>query len=272
MQIWENFICGKENNPATCEDGIFIGKSIVSVIDGVTAKGNKLWNGHKSGYYAKELLLEYMRQEEIEQQDVVTLLLNLDEVLHQYAVARNPDLPSEEYPRASIVIYNDCYKEIWSYGDCQCSINGTIHNHVKKIDEQNAALRAYYLEEHLKKGKTLEELVQNDPGRAAIQEKLLAQFAYENKPGALGYPVLNGMGIEPSMLRRYKVHEGDEIILASDGYPELGKDLAESEEKLKHILREDPMCFRLYKCTKGVKEGNVSFDDRAFCRFLVSDQ
>lgn len=55
MQIIESFLCGKENNPKTCEDGIYIGEHLVAVIDGVTAKGKRLWNGHKSGPYAKKV-------------------------------------------------------------------------------------------------------------------------------------------------------------------------------------------------------------------------
>lgn len=45
MRIIEQFICGKENNPDTCEDGLFISKELVAVIDGVTAKSRYLWNG-----------------------------------------------------------------------------------------------------------------------------------------------------------------------------------------------------------------------------------
>lgn len=269
MQVLESFICGKENNPATCEDGIYIGRHLVAVIDGVTAKGTKLWDGHKSGYYAKELLLEYLRQEGVEQQNAEELFANLDAALAANSLAGNEMLAPEEYPRASAIIYNDIYKEIWSYGDCQCSINGAVHLHVKKIDELNASLRAYHLEYLLMKGMTLEELKENDLGRAAIQENLLMQFDFENKCGEFGYAVLNGMGIEEALITKYKVNEGDEVILASDGYPQLMPTLNESEMELKNIMMKDPMCFRIYPCTKGLKDGNISFDDRAFCRLKV---
>lgn len=269
MQILESFICGKENNPSTCEDGIFIGEHLVAVIDGVTAKGNRLWNGHKSGYYAKELSLSYLQQEGVEQQTAEELFTNLDAVLQKNIALQGTKPAIEEYPRASIIVYNDIYKEIWSYGDCQCSLNGKVYDHSKKIDELNENLRAYYLEYHLQKGMTLEELKKNDLGRAAIGESLLMQFTFENKPGEFGYPVLNGMGIEKAMIKSYKVKSGDELVLASDGYPVLGRNLQESEANLNDILQEDPMCFRRFRCTKGLKEGNVSFDDRAFCRILV---
>lgn len=272
MQILETFLCGKENNPATCEDGIFIGEQLVAVIDGVTAKGKRLWGGQKSGYYAKEVLLNYLKQDGIVQQKSEEFMKNLDLAFRESIESQGVDLNTEEYPRASIIIYNDIYKEIWNYGDCQCSINGTVYTHAKEIDEINAKQRAYVLEEALKNGMSWEELSKTDPGRRAIWENLRTQLAYENKKGGYGYPILNGMGIEPSMLCVYKVKAGDEIILASDGYPKLEKNLKESETLLANILQEDPMCFRLYLSTKGIKKGNVSFDDRAFCRIVVSEQ
>lgn len=45
----------------------------------------------------------------------------------------------------------------------------------------------------------------NDLGRNGIEKNLLMQFAFENKPGYFGYPVLNGMGIEESMIKHYPV-------------------------------------------------------------------
>ena len=57
MNILETFLLGKENNPDTCEDGLFISESLIAVIDGVTAKGTHLWNGKKSGCFAKDILL-----------------------------------------------------------------------------------------------------------------------------------------------------------------------------------------------------------------------
>lgn len=272
MQIIETFLCGKENNHKTCEDGIYVGAHLAAVVDGVTAKGKRLWNGHKSGYFAKEILLEYLRREDVAKQPPQELLGNLDKVLWEAVKTQTEELQPEEYPRASIIIYNDYYKEIWNYGDCQCSINGMVHTHVKEIDEINARLRAERLEKELKNGAVMEELLRNDPGRAAIQENLLKQFTYENKKVKYGYPVLNGTGIETSMICVYKVKGGDEIILASDGYPEVGCNLKESEKKLQWILQEDPLLFRLHPSTKGLKAENVSFDDRAFCRILVSDQ
>lgn len=274
MQVIESYICGKENNPATCEDGIFIGKHLLAVIDGVTAKGTKLWNNTKSGCFAKNVLIDALQKlDDTPDESLLhadALLTRLDAILHDAVTACNAGvLAIEEYPRASVLIYNDITKQIISYGDCQCSINEKVYSHVKKIDILNSDLRAYYLEYYLQQGMTLAELAANDLGRAAIQENLMLQFSFENKIGEFGYAVLNGMGIEPSLMKVYQVHGGDEIILASDGYPALANSLAKSEAILQHVLRKDPMCFRIYRCAKGLKAGNISFDDRAYCRVSI---
>lgn len=276
MQVIESYICGKENNPNTCEDGIFIGKHLLAVIDGVTAKGTRLWNNTKSGHFAKDVLISTLQKldacqdENMLYEAPTVLLTKLDAILHDAVTACAADtLTLEEYPRASVIIYNNVTKQIISYGDCQCSVNGKVYSHVKKIDVLNSNLRAYYLEYYLQQGMSLTELAANDLGRAAIQENLMLQFSFENKIGEFGYAVLNGMGIEPSLMKVYQVSEGDEIILASDGYPVLASSLAESEAILQHVLLDDPMCFRIYRCTKGIKTGNVSFDDRAYCRVSI---
>lgn len=268
MEIIEQFLCGKEGNLITCEDGLVIGEHLIAVIDGVTSKGVRLWNGKAGGCYAKEVLADYLQQD-VERQSAIELMRNLDRVLLD-AVRENIKHPAcEEVPRAAIIIYNDFYKEIWSYGDCQCRINDSVYTHSKKVDELNADLRAFYLEYQISRGMDIKELEQNDVGRQGILENLKMQFAFENKPGNFGYPVLNGMGIEESMIKRYSVTEGDSIILASDGYPVLKGTLDECERELNYLKQNDPMCFRLYRSTKGIKQGNVSFDDRAFCRFIV---
>lgn len=268
MQVIETFLCGKENNFKTCEDGIFIGENLAAVVDGVTAKGTKLWDGRKSGCYAKDKIIEYLNLTSPEQ-SAKELFCNLDAVLHDSIAPCKEELLVEDYPRASVIVYNHYYKEIWSYGDCQCRLNDKVYSHVKKIDRLNADLRAYVLEYELLNGKTLEMLKANDLGRNAIQKNLQMQFQFENCTGEFGYPVLNGQGIREEFIKIYPVEQADEIILASDGYPVVGKNLSESEKELERILKEDPMCFRQFPSTKGVQRGNISFDDRAFCRIKI---
>lgn len=262
-------MCGKENNPDTCEDGIFIGEHVVVLIDGVTAKGQRLWNGKSSGFFAKELLLEYLENNPIDDLSAEEVFERLDKVIFDAVQDREEDIALADYPRAVMIIYNDISHEVWNYGDCQCRINDTIYSHRKKVDLINENLRAEALEEQIKQGNTIEDLRKNDVGRVAIQENLLKQFEYENQIGEWGYPVLNGQGIEPSFIKKYSAKQGDIVILASDGYPSVELTLDESEKVLAQILQEDPLCFKIFRATKGIKEGNASFDDRAFCKIIA---
>ena len=91
-------------------------------------------------------------------------------------------------------------------------------------------------------------------------------FKYENKDESHGFPVLNGQGINEKFITKYKVNKDDSIVLASDGSPVLENSLEASENALKHILESDPLRISEYKATKGVKPGNVSFDDRVYCK------
>lgn len=58
-------------------------------------------------------------------------------------------------------------------------------------------------------------------------------------------------------------------MLASDGYPILKATLQESEESLARHLADDPQNIKEYVATKGLVEGNLSFDDRAYVRLTI---
>lgn len=64
------------------------------------------------------------------------------------------------------------------------------------------------------------------------------------------------------------VSASSEIVLASDGYPFLKPTLAESEEALANQIANDPQNISSFIATKGLVEGNKSFDDRTYIRFL----
>ena len=60
-----------------------------------------------------------------------------------------------------------------------------------------------------------------------------------------------------------------EVVLASDGYPFLLPTLRDSEEALARQLKDDPQNLSFFLATKGIVEGNLSFDDRAYVRLYV---
>lgn len=269
MKIIERFILGKKGNPELCEDGLVITENIIAVVDGATAKGAKEFDSLPSGAFARKVICDILSSPGADRLCCEELIRTLSDALRKRSDECYSNLEYSEYPRASVIVYNRHYSEIWAYGDCQCIVHGTLHTHEKKVDTLISELRAFYLEAALTEGDEFEDFAVNDVGRERILGDIKKQFVFENKACAYGYPVINGFGIRPKMIVRYKVEAGDEVVLASDGYPFLKDTLAESESCLQDVLENDPMCFRIYKTTKGVAKGNLSFDDRCYCRFIV---
>ena len=50
-----------------------------------------------------------------------------------------------EYPRASVIVYNDYYHEIWSYGGCNCRIGDKVYSHARELNALHAEKRAQIL-------------------------------------------------------------------------------------------------------------------------------
>ena len=269
MNVIEKFIIGKKGNLTDCEDGLVITNSIIAVVDGATSKTQRKFNNLSSGIFAKEVICNILKQTNIENLNSEELFSKLSFALKENSEKFHKDLNLDEYPRACVIIYNSLYHEIWCYGDCQCIINGELHTHDSAIDALNSQLRAFYLEYALLEGCNIYELSNNDIGRKGIYDNLKMQYMFENKDVPFGFSVLNGQPINPKMIVRYKVKENDEIVLSSDGYPFLKNTLEESEKQLENVLKNDPMCFSIYKTTKGIINGNCSFDDRCYCKFIV---
>ena len=264
MRIIEQFIKGKASDEALCEDILLVTDDFIAIIDGVTAKGCRLFNGKPGGKAAAEAVCEAIKlfPKDISVLDAVCRITEKVSSLYE---------SNEEKgcAAAGAIIFSIARKEIWNVGDCQCIINNTKHLHEKEVDRIYSQKRAEILENAIKNGATQEELLINDIGREAILSQLKTQHQYANKECNLGYAVFNGTPIPESMITTYKLSEGDTIVLASDGYPVLCDSLEESEELLQRELTENPLCYRGYKSTKGLQPKNFSFDDRTYIRFQL---
>ncbi len=269
MEIIEQYIEGK--TPGVCDDGLVINDKFIAVIDGVTSKGKLLWDGKKSGEYARLILSSELEKMDanIEACDAIEELNNALKNAYgeKYEIAAND---VAEKIAATIIIFNKSKNEIWLFGDCQCLVNGVYYNDPKTMDETLAAVRSLYNHIEILKGKTKEEISANDMGREYILPLIKEGSRYANKPDSeYRYNVLDGFEIDSRKCVVIKVSPGDEIVMASDGYPHLKNTLKESEDALKKIIEEDPLCIELYKATKGLVPGNHSFDDRTYIRFTI---
>ena len=264
MRIIEQFIKGKNKNQALCEDRLLVTDNFIAVIDGVTSKSGNTINGKTGGCVGADALCNTIKKlpKDINVYDAVNSVT--DAISDLYS-------PYEEkgWIAACGIIYSISRKEIWNIGDCQCIINDRLFTHEKEIDRVLSQKRAEVIEEAIKSGMREEELYTNDFGREAILSQLKEQHKFANSNDEYSYPVFNGTPIPQKMINIYKVHTGDTIILASDGYPYLCNTLEESELLLQKELKENPLCYKGYKSTKGLQKGNTSFDDRAYIKFTV---
>ena len=109
----------------------------------------------------------------------------------------------------------------------------------------------------------------DDPARNLIMPFLRLQSRFANRRGAYGYFVFDGFTDPTYPIRTVPIAPGDEVVLASDGYPLLRPTLAESERELARLRRDDPSLIHEYRSTKGFVAGQESFDDRTYLRFVA---
>lgn len=264
MEIIEKFICGKKAETFKNEDLLLITYDFIAVVDGVSAKNGRLFDGVTGGRRAAEKVCETVTafDENITAKEAVEKITTAISGLYEEGEPKGA-------AAAGAIIFSRERNEIWSVGDCQCLINGELFAHEKEIDRINSDVRALILEMAKRDGKTQAELQENDVGREFIMPILENQHIFANKTGRFSYGVFNGEPVPDEHIVIHKVKAGDEIVLASDGYPKLFTTLSESEEYLEKMLKENPLCDGEYRSTKGKAEDNISFDDRTYIRFRV---
>ena len=281
MDIIESSIIGKKS-PEACEDGMVVTDDFIAVIDGSTSKTPKHLNPDmKNGKYAMMLISEYIREElkanaSVDDfcQGVTAYIYN--KVYEKLGVEERLKEHPEERLTASAILYSRTRNEVWMVGDCQAIIAGKLYENGKPYEEKIARKRVELIEQGL------------SPAEARKQiEPLLveAMLSGQNQ----NYTVIDGFSIyqkgvkvvalkmkhASSSIETYfqeqtkPVSSPNEVVLASDGYPFLKPTLSASEAALAEQLANDPQNIHSFIATKGIVEGNKSFDDRTYIRFSV---
>ena len=252
----------QENN----EDLVYYDPGFIAVIDGATSKTRADLDGKTGGQLCARQIADTIRNLEAD----ITGLSAVRQICHDLEeMERIRHLRRKEiHCCASAVIFSCARKEIWSVGDCQYMLNGQGYFSIKPIDGILSEARAAAVHMLLRKGVTEGQLMEHDLSREMILPLLREQKYLENAAEPYGYSVFN-CHTEPKDLIIRKVPDKCSIVLASDGYPVLKETLKESEKELSAILKNDPLCYKQYRSTKGLKKGNVSFDDRSYIRFSL---
>ena len=257
MTITEHFICGK-HTAADCEDGIVVNNDFAAVIDGSTSKTpTRLEPSMKNGRFAMLLISEYIKQmpADYTMDDFCRgITLRFAEEYDKRGITERMAEHPEERLTASAIIYSNSKKEVWMVGDCQAIIDGTYYDNSKPYEQEIAMQRAALI----KNGMSPKD------ARRTIEPQLIkAMLEGQNRQ----YAVIDGTPIYMPGTRIVKASHS--VVLASDGYPTILPTLSESEEALALHLANDPQNIGDFVATKGLVDGNVSFDDRAYIKLTI---
>ena len=294
MKIIESSIIGKKSQEA-CEDGMVVTDDFIAVIDGSTSKTPKHLNPDmKNGRYAMMLISEYIREElkadaSVDDfcQGVTAYIYN--KVYEKLGVEERLQEHPEERLTASAILYSRTRNEVWMVGDCQAIIAGKLYENGKPYEQEIARKRVELIEQGLSPAEA----------RKQIEPLLIkAMLSGQNRT----YTVIDGFPIYREGVKVVSVSDScsvqdsvqdsvpasdsvpcsdsvsasgtifvssSEIVLASDGYPFLEPTLAASEAALAEQIANDPQNIHSFIATKGIVEGNKSFDDRTYIRFSV---
>ena len=295
MKIIESSIIGKKS-PEACEDGMVVTDDFIAVIDGSTSKTPKHLNPDmKNGRYAMMLISEYIREElkadaSVDDfcQGVTAFIYN--KVYEKLGVEERLEEHPEERLTASAILYSRTRNEVWMVGDCQAIIAGKLYENGKPYEEKIARKRVELIEQGLSPAEA----------RKQIEPLLIkAMLSGQNQTYTVidGFPIyregVKVVSVSDSSSVQDSVSSSDscsgqdpvscsgsasasdtipssssEIVLASDGYPFLKPTLAASEAALAEQIANDPQNIHSFIATKGIVEGNKSFDDRTYIRFV----
>ena len=289
MKIIESSIIGKKSQEA-CEDGMVVTDDFIAVIDGSTSKTPKHLNPDmKNGRYAMMLISEYIREElkanaSVDDfcQGVTTYIYN--KVYEKLGVEERLKEHPEERLTASAILYSRTRDEVWMVGDCQAIIDGKLYENGKPYEQEIARKRVELIEQGLSPAearKQIEPLLIKAMLSGQNQTYTVIDGFPIYREGVKVVSVSDSCSVQDSVPASDSVPCSDsasasdtipssssEIVLASDGYPFLKPTLAASEATLAEQIANDPQNIHSFIATKGIVEGNKSFDDRTYIRFV----
>ena len=289
MKIIESSIIGKKS-PEACEDGMVVTDDFIAVIDGSTSKTPKHLNPDmKNGRYAMMLISEYIREElkadaSVDEfcQGVTAYIYN--KVYEKLGVEERLKEHPEERLTASAILYSRTRNEVWMVGDCQAIIDGKLYENGKPYEQEIARKRVELIEQGLSPAearKQIEPLLikamlsgQNQTytvidGFPIYREGVKVVSVSDSSSVQDSVPASDSVPCSDSVSASGTIFvSSSEIVLASDGYPFLKPTLAASEAALAEQIANDPQNIHSFIATKGIVEGNKSFDDRTYIRFV----
>lgn len=268
----EYFIQGKggatPKGNAACEDGLFYNDHFIALYDGATDKSGKSYNGKKGGRVAEEIIEAVFKSlpPDASKEEVLSRINRS----YQDFYRAHPDMDFVKNPTwrptATLIWYSFARRELVAIGDSKARVDGVaINKKSKLVDDLNSELRVRVINT-LKLSEA--DVAKNDLGRFYILPLLERQSAFQNNPKApkaFQYWAIDGFDIPAEEVLVWRFDKTPALIeLSSDGYENYPAESSVKayEEDFAKFLKEDPQRIK-YPSTKGLQDGNVSFDDRA---------
>jgi hypothetical protein len=165
-------------------------------------------------------------------------------------------------PCVTVVLLDVRARLVVRVGDGHVVVGPQTFPGLSPIDEVLGPVRALVNHMHGHEG---------DPGRALI-EPILVEAGRRCRNDAIspyGFGALDGTHVPDRFIEVFRVPPGEvDICLMSDGYPEPARTLDDAEALIATVLG-DPKHRSRRRDTKGMDDGQLWFDDRAFIRVVL---
>lgn len=270
--VVESLSRSKYGDPKQGDDRLVINQHFVAVLDGATDASGVSYDGLSPGRFVAEIgdqALETLAPDSNATEAIEQLTQAVREALLKVKSDKIPIFT----PCFAIVLFSNARREIWRVGDCKYLLDGKGNNPSSKVDEVTTQLRSLIVHSYLAQGKTITDLLQNDPSQNFLVSIYKLQAALCNSPvEPFGYGVINGEPVPEKYIEIIQIPEQvKSVVLASDGYPDLRTTLTESEAILSELIAKDPLFYSLYLGQRGLAPGRESFDDRTYVRLELHD-
>lgn len=287
MSIIESYLMSKKGEMWGGEDRLVIGPYYYGVIDGVTDKSGNNWSNSTEHITGGSVLANLLKNEfeYNEYRDIESIIKICNEKIHEIANNARVDMNSiYNRPVAVFTVYSPRDNKIHYVGNCPYIFvyddRYDVFYNEHPLSKITSKMRADILIPAIEHGYDMSE----DVGRKVIMPILKRQSELINSgfddetiwfPEML--PKIRKKDIAMKGINGTKVDidytdipdNVVEIIITSDGFVDIFPDLEDTLLRLKEQLVEDPHCIGTLCSTKGLRPGNISFDDMAYLKIRL---
>ena len=172
---------------------------------------------------------------------------------------------------ATVALVHGLSRTVVRIGDPWIRINDRVMPGRSEAETAVARARALLAHRALAAGMSVEELRRDDVARTGVMDLLKASDELRNHPtDPWAHAAIDGSAIPGRLIETWSLPEGvTEMVIASDGYPQIGPDLSGTESLLSRRLDRDPLMIEDPPATKPSPRPGASFDDRTFVKLSV---